>query len=48
MVLNVVKRAARCHFVFDDDGSNGDDGSHGGDDGDEGSHGDDEGGFPTN
>jgi hypothetical protein len=31
--LLVVKRAARCHFVFDDSGSNGDDGDHGGDDG---------------
>jgi hypothetical protein len=28
--LPVVKRAARCHFVFDDGGSNGDDGSQGG------------------
>jgi hypothetical protein len=29
--LPVVKRATR-HFVFDDDGSNSSDGSHGGDD----------------
>jgi hypothetical protein len=43
--LPVVKRAARCHFVFDDGGSDGDDGSHYGDDGDDGSHG---GGTPTN
>jgi hypothetical protein len=28
--LPVVKRAARRHFVFDDSGSNGDDGSHDG------------------
>jgi hypothetical protein len=33
----VVKRAARCHFFFDDGGSDGDDGSQGGD-----------GGTPTN
>jgi hypothetical protein len=52
--LPVVKQAARCHFVFDDGGSNGDggskgnDGSHGGDDGDDGSHGGDDGGTPTN
>jgi hypothetical protein len=32
--LPVVKRAARCHFLFDDGDSDGDDGSHdGGDDG---------------
>jgi hypothetical protein len=31
--LPVVKRAARCHFFFDDGGSDGDDGSQGGDDG---------------
>jgi hypothetical protein len=42
--LPVVKRAARRHFFFDDDGS---DGSHGNDGGDDGSHGGD-GGTPTN
>jgi hypothetical protein len=31
--LLVVKQAAHRHFVFDDDGSDGDDGSHDGDDG---------------
>jgi hypothetical protein len=31
--LPVVKRAARRHFFFDDSGSDGDDGSHGGDNG---------------
>jgi hypothetical protein len=41
--LPVVKQAARCHFFFDDRGSNGDDGSHG----DDGSQGGD-GGTPTN
>jgi hypothetical protein len=46
--LPVVKRAARCHFFFDDGGSDGDDHSHGGDDGDDGSHDGDEGGTPTN
>jgi hypothetical protein len=30
--LPVVKRAARRHFVFDDSGSDSDDGSHDGDD----------------
>jgi hypothetical protein len=30
--LPVVKRAARCHFFFDDGGSDGSDGSHSGDD----------------
>jgi hypothetical protein len=45
--LPVVKRAACHHFVFDDDGSDGDDGSHGGDDGSDGSHGDDNSGTPT-
>jgi hypothetical protein len=40
----VVKQAARCHFVFDDGGSDGDDGSHD----DDGSHGGDDGGTPTN
>jgi hypothetical protein len=52
--LPVVKRAARRHFFFDDDGSDSDDGSHddnGGDDGsqggDDGSQGGD-GGTPTN
>jgi hypothetical protein len=39
--LPVVKRAARCHFFFDDGGSDGDDG------GDNGSQGGD-GGTPTN
>jgi hypothetical protein len=33
--LPVVKQAARCHFVFNNGGS---DGSHGGDDSDDGSH----------
>jgi hypothetical protein len=47
--LPVVKRAARCHFFFDDGGSDGDDDSHG----DDGSHGNDgshsgDGGTPTN
>jgi hypothetical protein len=31
--LTVVKRAALRHFFFDDGGSDGDEGSHGGDDG---------------
>jgi hypothetical protein len=31
--LPVVKRVARRHFVFDDRGSDGDDGRHDGDDG---------------
>jgi hypothetical protein len=44
----VVKRAARHNFLFDDDGSDGDDGSHDGDDSDDGSHGRDDGGTPTN
>jgi hypothetical protein len=43
--LPVVKQATRCHFVFDDDGSDGDDGSHGGDDG---SHNNDDGGTLAN
>jgi hypothetical protein len=46
--LHVVKRAARRHFIFDDDGSDdshNNDRSHGGDDG---SHGSDDGGTPTN
>jgi hypothetical protein len=43
--LPVVKRAACRHFVFDDDSSDSNDGSHGGDDG---SHGDDDGRTPTN
>jgi hypothetical protein len=30
--LPVVKQAAHRHFVFDDGGSDGEDGSHGGDD----------------
>jgi hypothetical protein len=49
--LPVVKRAAHRHFVFDDDDSDGDDGSHGDDDnhdGDDGSHGGDDSGTPTN
>jgi hypothetical protein len=55
--LPVVKRAARCHFFFDDGGSDSDDGSHGDDDSDDGNHGDDDGddgshgsddGTPTN
>jgi hypothetical protein len=33
--LPVVKRAARRHFIFDDRGSDGDDGNHGGDVGDD-------------
>jgi hypothetical protein len=41
--LPVVKRAARRHFFFDDDGSDSDDGSHD----DDGSQGGD-GGTPTN
>jgi hypothetical protein len=45
--LPVVKRAARRHFFFDDDGSHGDDGSHDNDGGDDGSHGGD-GGTPSN
>jgi hypothetical protein len=45
--LPVIKRAARCHFFFDDGGSDGDDGSHGDDGGDDGSQGGD-GGTPTN
>jgi hypothetical protein len=45
--LPVVKRAAPCHFFFNDDSSDGDDSSHGKDDGDDGSHGGD-GGTPTN
>jgi hypothetical protein len=36
--LPVVKKAARCHFVFDDGGSDSDDGSHD----------DNDGGSPTN
>jgi hypothetical protein len=34
--LLVVKQAARCHFIFDDGGSDSDDGSHDGDSGDDG------------
>jgi hypothetical protein len=45
--LPVVKRADRCHFFFDNDGSDGDDGSHSNDGGDDGSQGGD-GGTPTN
>jgi hypothetical protein len=45
--LPVVKWAARCHFFFDDRGSDSDDGSHGDDGGDDGSQGGD-GGTPTN
>jgi hypothetical protein len=43
----VVKRAARRHFVFDDSGSDGSNGSHGGDDGSDNSHDSDDGGTPT-
>jgi hypothetical protein len=45
--LPVVKRIVRCHFFFDDGGSDSDDGSHdddsshGNDGGDDGSHGGD-------
>jgi hypothetical protein len=39
--LPVVKRAAHCHFVFNDGGSDGDDG-------DDGSHSGNDGGAPTN
>jgi hypothetical protein len=50
--LPVVKRAARCHFFFDDGGSDGNDGSHSddGSHGDGGSHDNDggDGGTPTN
>jgi hypothetical protein len=45
--LPVVKRASRCHFFFDDDGSDGDNVSHGNDGGDDGSHDGDD-GTPTN
>jgi hypothetical protein len=45
--LPVVKWAARRHFIFDDDGSDGDDGCHDNDGGDDGSHGGDD-GTPTN
>jgi hypothetical protein len=48
--LPVVKRAGHCHFIFDDGGSDGDDGSHSDDgshEGDDGSHRGD-GGTPTN
>jgi hypothetical protein len=45
--LPVVKRDACRHFFFDDDRSDGDDGSHGNDGGDDGSH-DDDGGTLTN
>jgi hypothetical protein len=47
--LPVVKWAACRHFIFDDGGSDGEDGSHGddsshvGSDGDDGSHGSDDG-----
>jgi hypothetical protein len=50
----VVKRAAHRHFVFDDGGSDGDDGnqgdngSHDGNDGDDGSHNNDDGRTPAN
>jgi hypothetical protein len=46
--LPVVKRAAHCHFFFDDGGSDGDDGCNSSDDGDDGSHGGNDGGTPTN
>jgi hypothetical protein len=45
--LPVVKRAARRHCFFDDDGSDGVDGSHGDGGGDDGSQGDDD-RTPTN
>jgi hypothetical protein len=45
--LPMVKRAARRHFFFDDDGSDGDDGSHDNDGGSDGSH-DGDGGTPSN
>jgi hypothetical protein len=45
--LPVVKRAARRHFLFDDGGSDGSNGSHDNDGDDDGSQGDD-GGTPTN
>jgi hypothetical protein len=47
--LLVVKRATRLHFFFNDDGSNGDDGSHDGSHGgDDSSHGGDDDGNTTN
>jgi hypothetical protein len=45
--LPVVKWVARCHFFFDDGGSDGDDGSHD-DDGSHGNDGGDGSGTPTN
>jgi hypothetical protein len=44
--LPVVKQSARRHFVFNDGGSDGDDGSHGDDD--DGGHDGDDSGTPTN
>jgi hypothetical protein len=52
--LLMVKWAARRHLLFNDGGSDSDDGSHGGesshggDDGDDCSHGGDDDGTPTN
>jgi hypothetical protein len=49
--LPVVKRAACRHFIFDNSGSDGDDGSHEDDDyhgGNDDSHDGDDGGTPTN
>jgi hypothetical protein len=49
--LPVVKRVARCHFFFDDGGSDNDDSSHGNDGGGDGCHGGDggdDGGTLTN
>jgi hypothetical protein len=43
--LPMVKQAARRHFVFDNGGSDGGDGSH---DGDDGGHDGDDDGTPTN
>jgi hypothetical protein len=45
--LPVVKRAARCHFVFDNGSDDGDDSSHDSDDGSDSSHGGDDSGTPT-
>jgi hypothetical protein len=49
--LPVVKRAACRHFIFDNSGSDGDDGSHEDDGyhgGNDDSHDGDDGGTPTN
>jgi hypothetical protein len=42
--LPVVKQATRRHFIFDDGGFDGDDGSHD----DDGNYSGDDGGTPTN